>query len=400
MKQIHPLKLPKIHLPLHLSTETLVMLIWTFYSSASCLFWVSNLKRSFAVDGVMKLCDFMTAGMLAVVFLFDKRIKTKEFIALALFVSATAIVEIAVFNRDFAVMMLFMLCFMQIDFRKFIAFDMKLKIIWTALIILMCKAGIIRNFADYFNGTFKQSLGFQHPNTFAMFCFIILLEWLFLRYQNGKFIEMLAVPAVWLVVMKIAPARTTGFTFLGVYFLFLVARYFPGLYKSKIVRWGLTMVGSVVAVVSVLLTELYIANNKFALKMNEIMTNRIQFQALYWKTYPVRLFGGKIDTSSEVLVILDSGYIRCILTYGIVLSALLCVFFSVLTYRALKNGHTGVALMVTFFLLMGFAETAMLRLVMNVTFLAVFNRSCTGFSFSAPKFPVLNRILRRFRLSD
>lgn len=377
-----------LHIKDAILNNDIIMLIWAFYSSANCLFWASNLKRSYSVDGIMKLCDFMTAGLLAVMLLFNKRLKIKEFLLYSVFLAVTVIIEIVVFNRDFAVLSLFMISFTTIDFRKFIQFDIKLKIMWLFLIILMWKTGIIQNYSGLFNGTFKQSIGFQHPNTFAMFSLVILIEWLYLRYQDAGLPELLLIPAFWYVIMEISPSRTTGYTFLLVYLLFLTAKYFPKVFTWKPIIYVLTAIGPIMGTLSVVITKMYIAHKPIAYKINDIMTNRIWFQAEYWQTYPVKLFGGKIDSDSSVSVILDSGYIRCILTYGIVFSVILCILFGALIYYTIKQKQTGIALMTVFFLLMGFAETAMLRLVINITFLAVFNRGCTEIKLHDPDIPV------------
>ena len=390
IKSEFALKIPKLpalfRISLSLSYQKIIMLIWTFYSSASALFWLSNLKRSYSVDSIMKLCDYMTAALLVGALLLKQRYRIKRILLYAFFLMITVVVELVAINRDFAVLSMFMICFVSMDYQKFIRYDIKLKLFWFVMILLMWKAGIVQNFADYFNGTFKQSLGFQHPNTFAMFSLIILLEWLYLRYEKAKLPELLLIPVFWYVIMKISPSRTTGYTFLFVYLLFLVAKYFPKIFSWKPVIWIMMAVGPIIGVFSVIITKMYIQHDKLAYEINELMTNRIDFQAQYWQAYPVKLFGGKIDTESSVDVILDSGYIRCILTYGIVLSVVLCLLFSMLIYYALKNHQIGIALMAVFFLMMGFAETAMLRLVMNITFLAVFNQQCTKKRWIMPKF--------------
>ena len=389
IKSEFALKKPKFpalfRIGLELNYQQIIMLIWTFYSSACALFWVSNLKRSYSVEPLMKLCDYMTAGLLAGALLLKQRYKIKKMMLYGSFMLITVIVESVAINRDFAVLSMFMLCFVSIDYHKFILYDIKLKIFWLVMILLMWKVGIVRNFADYFNGIFKQSLGFQHPNTFAMFSLVILLEWLYLRYEKAKLPELLLIPAFWYVIMKISPSRTTGYTFLFIYALFLVAKYLPKVYSWKPVIWLMVAVGPIIGIFSVKITQMYIQHDKLAYKINEIMTNRIDFQAQYWQAYPVKLFGGKIDTENSVDVILDSGYIRCILTYGIILSVVLCLLFSVLIYYALINHQIGIALMAVFFLMMGFAETAMLRLIMNITFLAVFNQQCIQKRWILPK---------------
>lgn len=373
-----PLKLPSaLRINDNLNYSHMIMLIWTFYSCASCLFWVSNLKRSYSVDGIMKLCDYATAGFLVVTLALKRRYRTKKLLLYAIFLAVVITVESVVINRDFAVLSMFMICFVSIDFEKFVQYDIKLKIFWFFMIILMCLVGITNNFSGYFNGTFKQALGFQHPNTFAMFGIVIMLEWLYLRYQKAQLPELLLIPLFWLIIMKISPSRTTGYTFLFIYVLFLVAKYYPKIFTWKPVMLVLSAIGPALGIFSVRITQLFLDYDPLAHEINRLMTNRIWFQAQYWEAYPVKLFGGKIDTEATVDVILDCAYIRCILTYGIVFSVLLCLFFSVLTYCALKNDRIGLALMVVFFLLMGFAETAMLRLIMNITFLAIFNIQST-----------------------
>lgn len=357
------------------SKTRLFYIIWTFYSSTYCLFWVSSLKRSYSVQGILKVCNYITVALLILLFVFKRQFDRREFNKYILLGAIFIGVELFTSNLDFMILALFVLCAADLDFEEFIRFDMKMKLFWLCIILLMCYLGITKNFIRYINGAYKQALGFQHPNTFAMFVLIILLEWLYLRSKIMNWAERGCILLIWFVVMQISLSRTTGYMFLAVYVLFGLYRYYPGVFNHKLIRVVCSASMPIMTIVSVVITELYIRRNQFAIELDKLMTHRIRLQALYWKTYPVQLFGQKINVDSSVQVILDSAYIRCLLSYGLVFTVLLCFFYTVLMYKSFAKKQMELAFMMLFFVTMGFGETSMLRIIMNVTLLAVLNQS-------------------------
>lgn len=358
-----------------LSKRKLFYIVWAFYSSMYCLFWVSNLKRSYSVQGLLKISNYITVVLLILLFVskrwFDRREFNRYILLGAIFIG----VEIFVSNLDFTVLILFILCAADIDFREFIRFDIKIKLFWLFAILLLYYLGITKNFVGYINGAYKQALGFQHPNTFAMFVLIILLEWLYLRSRIMKLAERLCILLVWFVAMQISLSRTTGYMFLVVYILFILYRYFPKIFDYKIIKILFSSSMPVMTVLSVIITKLYIKGSRFAIELDKIMTHRIRLQSLYWKVYSVQLFGQRINMDSSFQVILDSAYIRCLLSYGIIFTLFLCYFYTIVTYKSFSKGHAELAFLMVFFTVMGFGETSMLRIIMNITFLALLNQS-------------------------
>ena len=125
-------------------------------------------------------------------------------------------------------------------------------------------------------------------------------------------------------------------------------------------------------VVSIVLTKLYISGNSIAILADKVFTNRIRLQSIYWKKFGMSLWGKDISALTSRFV-LDSAYIRCLVAYGIVFSVVFCDDYVNILHKANKVGNNRLIILIIFFLVMGFAETSMLRVTFNITILALLN---------------------------
>ena len=70
--------------------------------------------------------------------------------------------------------------------RKFIKFDASLRLFAILFIALLSLAGFIPNLTFDVGGVVKHAFGWQSPNTMASNVIIVLLEFMYLKWNNFK----------------------------------------------------------------------------------------------------------------------------------------------------------------------------------------------------------------------
>lgn len=79
-------------------------------------------------------------------------------------------------SLSFMIMVLFIILAQHMNFDKLIRYDLMLKVFMLFAIVGMCLVGITDNYSAVANGTYKQSMGFTHPNTFTCYVLTVIME--------------------------------------------------------------------------------------------------------------------------------------------------------------------------------------------------------------------------------
>ena len=360
-----------------LNRQNLFYVIWTFYSSTYFLFWASNLKRSYSsVTRLLNVCTWITLAAL-VLYIMGSGVRKKDIWLYALLAGVTVLTQYVQRSATLVVLVLFVVSARRLDFREIIRYDVKLKLVWLGVIILLYVTGIVKNIEGYYGNikysVYKQALGFQHPNTLAIFTFTLVMEWLLLRFKSFRVWEWVAILVIWFVVMGISQSRSTGYSMLFLVFVLMLAKRFPKIIYSKPVRILFVAAPPVTAVLGIVLSSLYTRGNTFVRALNKQMTGRIYLQTLFLKGYSVNLFGNDIEPLAQYYT-LDSAWIRCLLSYGLIFFIIFILLYMWVIYKAMISENIEMAVFSLFFVLMGFGETSMVRIAINVSMLAWINR--------------------------
>ncbi len=361
--------------------EKLFLALWTFYSVFYFLFSVSELSLDYDVDFLYNWArDFTMILQVILLFYMNKNSIRKMMVCFAALL-LTFLVESAIGSRTFQITIVFILLASQIDFDKILRFDIKLKTALLVIIVGLCLFGVTLNYTDTINGNYKMSLGFGHPNTLTCYALILLVEWLCIRYKRMKWYEWLLILAAWGLVMETGGGRTTGYTFLAIYVLFVLAAAVPKIFYTGFSKVCFAVITPVMAVLSFVLAWLYQSGNALAVQLNSVITNRFSYASRFLDEYGIKLFGQKIQTvgtrqhllTGEPSMILDNAYVRMAVNWGAVLFIIILVLFSAWFLRALKNNRVEIALFGLFFVVIGFAENYMTNPMYDLSFLFLLN---------------------------
>lgn len=354
--------------------------IYCFYAVTNILFWDSGLGDTFSIVGTfLKLSNYITILLLmsfiGLRIICRRKFHVNSFKRAALltgYVAASAMVLLMIKSSGFLILILCIAVplFCEFDIEELIKFDFRLKVVLFVLIIGLSLVGVLKNVSGNYNGTFKQSFGFHHPNAFGMYAFTLLIEWLYLRFEKLTLIECGIIFMLGYLTMEFSGARTTSYMFFAIFLLFLLAKLFPKLFTTKFVQFGTMLLAPFLMILSIVLTKLFIQHDRLAIQINAILSDRLDYQAVYWKTFGVRFFGQNIFFK-DVMVngtkssILDCAYIQILLYYGLIFSVIFIFLFALMFYFAVERNNVKMIVAVLFFVGTGFAESSMLRPFLN-----------------------------------
>lgn len=356
----------------------LFFITWTLYSASSFILG-SELAVACDLDALREAISYASLLLLLISLLLLDRYTKTEIIKYLVFLAVIFLVEITITERALLIYVFFMILAQHIDVEKLLRYDIKLKVCMLIVIVGMCAAGVIDNYSDVINGTYKQAWGFQHPNTFTCYVLTILVEWLCVRYGKMKWYEWLLVIGCALAVEHIGGGRSSVYTFAVIFLLFVLAAVVPKLFYTKLVKLAFAVVTPLLAALSFLAVWLYNQGNAFAIKLNSILTTRISLASRFLNTYDLKIFGQEIEYISTRQAqidgvssnILDNAYIHCALSWGILIFAAIIIGCCGMLRKWLKNKQVNMALFSLFFILLGIGETYMLNPLYNVSFLCL-----------------------------
>lgn len=369
---------------------------WILFSTVYIVYQQSEFAYYSHASSIYKVASYLTILILFSCIFVDSQFRIKELYIYAFLMILMSLIYLNYSNRTFLVYMLFIWAFKFTNFEQLIKLDLKLKTVLLLFILSMCFIGVIDDYSSVWgSGIVKHAYGFYHPNTLGIICFSILIEWLYLRYKKMKMIEWLAILAIAYLMYHIAASRTASYTFMVVYWLFVIAQKWPYFFKLKLVKGMLIILTPLFAVLSWGGLFLYINGNAVAQAINTFTTQRLRYAANFYSEYGVSIFGRDVEfvssrsaqlqgISSEIL---DMSYIRGPILFGIVFSVLVFVGYMILIKNCLnakqdccKIGVTniggtniGLVIFTIYYVILGLGESYLLNPIYCVPMVLILN---------------------------
>ena len=347
--------------------------VWAFYSCAYFLLVASSVKLLINVKSIMAPVQMATLAGLGILL-----IHPNYSIKYIILVVGGLGLSMMIMNREVMILILFAVNAKQINFKEFLKFDILMKSVWVIMIIGLFFAGVLPNVDGYFYGSYKQSWGFQHPNTFAMNTYMILMEYLCLKFKKLKLTDAMVFAVGFLIINAITRSRTAGYSFLAILLVVLVIKIYPKIMEFSLIRLAILAFVPFLNVLSLVLTVMYGYRSSFILKLNKLLSGRIFLQFMYWNRFDVKLFGQNFDSGFADRYFLDNGYMRALLEFGLVFLLVLCAAYIITFYRCMRYKRYELVCLLLFCTLLGFTESTFLKVSVNVSILLFFNDSVTN----------------------
>lgn len=219
-------------------------------------------------------------------------------------------------------------------------------------------------------------MGFSHPNVFGTFVLSIMSEYIYLKYRKLNILDVaIIVIAIW-IIGYYADSRTSQMC-LGILIIFsLFVRKNEKKFGKKLNN-VISNTFFICAAISFISAFLYSRNNWLMIKINEIITGRLNFIVQFFKEYKISAFGNEIiiigtKLSSETGLkpwILDNAYSLIMLRYGIITFLMLGVYLNLFFKKAYENKEYIIISIMLVFLLFGLLESGIVKVEYNIFWL-------------------------------
>ena len=262
----------------------------------------------------------------------------------------------------------------NLNFNEFIKKDMIIRFGFMTFVLIMYHFNFTENFLTRnSNGLYVSSMGFSHPNNFALHIMTLCLDFIYLNFHKMKFPYYVIILGIIYIINRFTGSRTSEIAIIVMIILnILLTRINIDIFK-KWLKYVICAIPILILIVSLFLSYNY--NGKGIYKtVNKIVTNRLRFSHWYLDNYDINLFGQKIVRVSTVKAankkierhILDNAYISLLLNYGIVpFIAFLIMIYNIINKSFREKNRAMITLIIVYFLI-GFVETYLYLFYVNI----------------------------------
>lgn len=285
-------------------------------------------------------------------------------------------------RESILLILLFLIAAKDIDIKHFITVDMRIRIVIIIALFILSITGVIANYSGQINGTLKYAFGWQHPNTCASTIILVLLEWMYLKWNKFRWYNWLITAIVITFLMKFIASRTSliSFGIVCIWFVFIrhvKQKKHPIIHKLLGIMY--TMSYFIIALISFIVVAEYQNRTTLGRVLNRLMTSRLKLSSYYLSNYGISLWGQSIATTSSRQALLsgtaysgiDMAFINLIVQYGAIYTLIFLLFYTYLCYKLYQSGHYQELLLVLFFAIVGFASSAMTIFYRNFTMIFI-----------------------------
>lgn len=143
-------------------------------------------------------------------------------------------------------------------------------------------------------GVERCNFGFTHPNTFSVILFNLILMWIYLHFDKIKLKNILCILILGAVLFYFTKTRTFLINVVGVCFLLAYSRKQTKL-KELILKKTAMLVTPVIAMLTYILSFMYLKGKPIALIADQILNSRIKLAAYGIENFGITLFGENLN---------------------------------------------------------------------------------------------------------
>ena len=364
--------------------EKLYYSIWALNLFLYLTLTQSELTYISGTSLVYKLIQLISIGIIFLKFIIVEDKKSKFFKYSIIIFILICIVTLKSRSTFWVTQFIFILGAKDTNFDKLLKVDIITKLVSLVVVILLLVFNIINNFTSTINGSFKQGLGFIHPNILAVIFISILIEFLYIKYKSINYKDYIVLFIGTFIINYFTSARSSIYAFILILLTSIIFKFIKSdiIKNVKLIKILILNSAIILFLLSLILTYLYYIKNPFVMKLNSILTGRIGFMKIFFEEYGISIFGKNvqyISTRTSLLTgeknkILDNSYIKMFIQYG---SASLAGFLYILRKSiddAIENNKINILFIIMFFIIIGFVESHTLNIFYNLSLVYILTK--------------------------
>lgn len=311
----------------------ILLLISQFFMTAYICFEGTEL----AIVDILSNLYYLSAIILTTIIIVDFSYKEYSRITVALI-----FVMLCVFAANLFVMgnysdtsliniLLLAISFKDIGLKKFIYCDFMARASLFIIAALLYLAGVVGDInEERFLG--HLMLWYQHHNILGVQVAMIGIEFLYLMdgKVNGYFAYLASIVLIYFLY-TIPVSKTSTIALVVALVLMIIYRLFNNLFDNGVCRFLLRNTFLIFTIMYAVFTYLYSIDTfgwGIGGALNRLFTSRLYLSNMNVKEYGYHLFGNSLVTDGEYYYIIDSGYSRFLLQFGLLATGLVAYLYN------------------------------------------------------------------------
>lgn len=293
------------------------------------------------------------------------KIEQKKILLIAFLLIISLLTYIRTISPIFVEILLVSFASLNLDFKKIIKYDIYIKLFIIVFLVILNQLGFAASDFIVTRGgeTIRNSFGFYHPNTFGMTIMIVLFEFLYLQSENKLKLWHYILGISTILVISATSDTRTAMLCIAIYLIaILIQKPLSKIITKSFVAFSIKNLYLILLIFSITVTLLYTQKVPFAVKLNELLSNRIYLQSLFWEQYGISLLGNNIIYNRT----LDNGFLKIFLNYGVLTSLFFVIVYWSSFKRSFKDQDYPLIIILIIFLLFSLSESSMFYVYNNL----------------------------------
>lgn len=359
-----------------------------YYSSFAVLIFFSFLQASmfttFVSPRLIHRLLFIPVGFVLLKIFFVDDYNWKQLLGELIIITLAVVSMRSAASSVMLLLTVFVLGVRNVSFNKIIKIYFWISFILLVGIMISAFLGIIANLIFYRGNIIRHAFGIVYPTDFASHVLSLILAYCYLDFKHLNTIRYIGIALISLLLYYFCNTRLTSFTLLILIIALIFAKQAQrgnrGAHIIMSYSWG---VMPLLAYMSISLGVLYDKNVHILNKLNDLLSNRLSLSHHAIYHYGFTLFGqfvvehgwGKGPNAAKSIhsyFFIDSSYIRMVVIYGIIISAIVLYWLMKINMDAIRTKQYALCTVMIIIALDAFLEQHLLDLSYDPFILAAF----------------------------
>lgn len=339
----------------YLSFEKSIYIVFCIYIVAALLTESSIAVLEETFRTVIKIIRYICYFFFFIKIIYDwKNDKSKITIPMIIITIVSIIVYFFSKSKSILILILILFALRNTDREKLIRIALKTYIIIFFTIIIGALLNFIPDLIYPTSKLVRHTIGFSYPTVTAGLYLMLVMMYVYNRKSKITIYEIITMELINVFLYKYTYGKTS-FILVTVILLIMtlqkvkfVYKFFNSKFSKKILKVCCYIMPTVLLIIILVVTLLYGFNNSMANKLSIILSNRIELGYNAFKEYDVTLFGQKtqwngwggfgynkdIDVNNFVYNYVDNSYVRVIINYGIIMTAIVIGSYTIILIQS------------------------------------------------------------------
>lgn len=328
---------------------------------------INNLLETLSTIGIMLLLINCVSNI--------NKLNINKVLILFISVLMAVITKITSKSNTIFILILLIIAAKNIKLEELIKYDLKIKIPFMIIIVVLYFLGMTDVNLHYRNGIIRHSMGFSNPNVFSTYILAIIVEYLYLRRKKVNAKDLIIIIIGIFIIYFYADSRTQIFCLIILALIVYINKYTGKKFlNNSIVNFIVSNIFIILTIFSLLIIYFYGQGNDIVQDIDVQTSGRIKQISGVFNEYDVNLFGNKLDlvTSLQAKLTgkqqtaLDNVYIYSLLSYGIIPFIIMCIAMKKYMKTTIKENEDILRTIMLVFLIGGLMERFCIEVQYNI----------------------------------